>query len=216
MPRTADHAARRRQITSAVRELATNEGIGRVTIARSAAHAGISVGLVQHYYTTKEDLLADTLTSVLQDILDRVDAAIARSERRYARIEQMMDAAFQQLLPLDDSRRQEAYLRHAFAGLALDDQGLREHQRRFDDVIIERSVQGIRNGMHCGEVLPGTDALLEAQATLALVDGLAMRLLLSDRPADRRRARRAISARMATIFRGPCEREALKGTAEPD
>ena len=68
MPRTADHDSRRAQITTGVRELALTSGLGSVTIAGTAKAAGISVGLVQHYYDSKESLLADTLSRLLSDI----------------------------------------------------------------------------------------------------------------------------------------------------
>lgn len=208
MPRTADHPARRRQVTDAVRRLAVDEGIGHVSIARTAARAGVSVGLVQHYYASKEELLVDTLASVLQDVLSRVDTAVVRAERRHTRIEHMMGSALQQLLPLDASRREETYLRHAFVALALGNETLRAHQRRFDQLMTERAVSAVRNGTRCGEVAPGVDAWLEGEAALALAEGFSRRLLVHDRPADRRRARRAIAERMAAVFAGPCSREA--------
>lgn len=208
MPRTADHAARRRQITSAVRGVAVADGLATVTVARTAAAAGVSVGLVQHYYASKEELLVETLGTVLDDVLARVDTASARAERRHARIERMMAAALEQLLPLDRVRQEETYLRHAFAALALDREVLRPHQRRFDELLTARAVRAIENGTRCGEVARDVDAPLEAEALLALAGGLASRLLVDDRLAHRRRARQAIAGRAAALFAGPCAREA--------
>src|SRR5688572_9761853 len=72
MPRTADHDARRRQVADAVERLVADEGLDAVTVARTAAAAGISVGLVQHYFPAKDDMLLHTFTAVRQRIEQRV------------------------------------------------------------------------------------------------------------------------------------------------
>ncbi|OIJ23997.1 TetR/AcrR family transcriptional regulator [Nocardioides luteus] len=207
MPRTADHDSRRAQITAGVRDLALSSGLGAVTIAGTARAAGISVGLVQHYYDSKESLLADTLGRLLSGIEARVDRAIALAERDHARIEHMLGAGLLELLPLSPAHRDETYLRHAFAGLALDNPTLAEHQLAFDRRLRDRITQAVRNGMECGEVTPETDSLLEGEAALALTQGLAMRLLFDRDDSARSRARAAIATRMASVFVGPCARE---------
>ncbi|MER7606091.1 TetR/AcrR family transcriptional regulator [Nocardioides sp. NPDC127503] len=207
MPRTADHDSRRAQITAGVRELALASGLGAVTIAGTARAAGISVGLVQHYYDSKESLLADTLGRLLGDIEGRVDAAIIRAERDHARIEHMLGAGLLELLPLSPTHRDETYLRHAFAGLALDNPVLAEHQRAFDRRLRDRIAQAVRNGVECGEVTAETDGLLESEAALAVTQGLAVRLLIDPDEVVRNRARAVIGSQMSGVFAGPCARE---------
>jgi AcrR family transcriptional regulator len=207
MPRTADHDSRRAQITTGVRELALTSGLGSVTIAGTAKAAGISVGLVQHYYDSKESLLADTLGRLLSDIEGRVARAITLAEREYARIEHMLGAGLLELLPLSPSHRDETYLRLAFAGLALDNPSLAEHQQAFDRRLRDRIAQAVRNGMECGEVTAETDPLLESEAALALTQGLAARLLIDPGEDVRTHARAAIAAQASGVFAGPCARE---------
>ncbi|GGR66341.1 AcrR family transcriptional regulator [Nocardioides luteus] len=207
MPRIADHDARRAQITSGVRALALESGLGSVTVAKTAKAAGVSVGLVQHYYDSKESLLADTLSRLLTDIERRVDRAIARAEGDHARIEHMLGAGLLELLPLTPARRDEAYLRHAFVGLALDNPTLAEHQRAFDHRLRDRIAQGVRNGFECGEVWPETDSLLESETAFALTQGLTLRLLIDPDDVLRYHATAAIEARLRDVFAGPCSRE---------
>jgi AcrR family transcriptional regulator len=178
-----------------------------VTIAGAAAAAGVSVGLVQHYYRTKEELLIDTIATVHNDIEARINAAVARAERRSARIEQMITAGLEQLLPLNDQRRDEALLRHAFLGQALEDDQLRTEQRRFDQSLTARIVQALQNGRICGEVLPGTEAAQEAYATLALTEGLSARMLIHTGARQRAWTRSTIRRQMAALFPGPCSRD---------
>ncbi len=206
MPRTADHDARRAQICDGVRASAHQLGLVSVTMSSAARSAGVSVGLVQHYYNSKEALLVDTLDRVLADILGRVEHATARAESRNARIEHMVGAGIEELLPIDRTRRIEARLRLSFAGLALDHEEFREHQARFASVLRQRAARAIENACECGEI-PEPDAIdpqREAMALLSLADGLCLQLLTSSEPDDVDRAREVIATRMSALFRGAC------------
>ena len=57
MPRHADHDARRRQLADAALHVALDQGLDRVSVPRIAAQAGVSVGLVQHYFPAKAALV---------------------------------------------------------------------------------------------------------------------------------------------------------------
>lgn len=204
MPRTADHDARRRQITDGVRAEALRVGLGGVTMAGAARSAGVSVGMVQHYYANKEALLRDTFTAVRGDVLARVDAAVSRAERRHTRIEEMLARSLQQLLPLDARRREEAYLMRSFAGLALEDESLAGHLVEAHRAHRQRVALGLSNGKQCGEVLSHTDVDAASYALIALTDGLAAQLLASATRDERRWARHALQAEAARLCPGPC------------
>lgn len=204
MARTANHDERRAQILGGVRAVATSSGIGRVTMARAAEAAGVSVGLVQHYYGSKEELLIDTFAAVRADVLTRIDAEIARAEKRGARIEEMLADGLGQLLPLGGRRRSEVYVAHAFAGLALEDATLRAHLRAAQEQVQERVATGLANGKKCGEVDPALDVDEAAYALMALTDGLAARLLVHAGPAQRTWALESIRSRVADLCPGEC------------
>lgn len=204
MARTADHDARRAQVVAGVTSLALEQGLGRVTVAGAARSAGVSVGLVQHYYASKEELLLATYSSVRTGVLARVDRATGRAERRGARIEQMMADGLVQLLPLDRRRREEAYLSHAFAGLAMEDAQLRDHLARADDELTTRVATALENGKKCGEVEPTTPSTPRAHALVALTGGLAARLLTSTDAHRRRWAVEAVAGAVAEVCPGRC------------
>ncbi len=206
MPRTADHEARRVQICRGVRRCALEVGLPAVTMSGAAGAAGVSVGLVQHYYDSKEALFVDTLERVLADVLARVMHATTLAEQRHARIEHMLGAGIEQLLPLDPNRREEAHLRIAFAGLALDHETLRQHQRRFTRTLQDEAARAIGNAVECGEIPDpnAVDPQLEAYALLSLTDGLCSHLLIEATQDDLDRARRVIATRMSALFTGPC------------
>jgi TetR/AcrR family transcriptional regulator, transcriptional repressor of bet genes len=57
MPKVVDHEERRREIAYAVWHLIAARGIEGVTQRAVAAEAGISVGRIQHYFASKEEMV---------------------------------------------------------------------------------------------------------------------------------------------------------------
>lgn len=207
MARTADHQQRRAQIIAGVRAVAGEFGLGRVTIARTAEAARVSVGLVQHYYSSKEDLLGDAFAAVRSDVLTRIDVEIARSESRGARIETMLVDGLSELLPIGARRRAEVYLSHAFAGLALEDDTLRTQLRDARRQLQNRVSTALVNGVKCGEVDAGTDPGQAAYGLLALTDGLASHLLVQSGAQPRAWSSAVLRARVGDLCPGTCSHE---------
>lgn len=176
----------------------------------------MSVGLVQHYYRSKESLLADTLDRVLKDILDRVERSTALAETHHARIEHMLGAGLEQLLPFDAVRLEEARLRMGFAALAIESEELRRYQSRFSRVLRERVSRAIENAGQCGEIPDPTsvDPELESMSLLAMVDGLCNLLLTESASNVEDRARHVIAARMHAIFPGDCAHRSAQSTCD--
>ncbi|WP_158630265.1 TetR/AcrR family transcriptional regulator [Glycomyces terrestris] len=74
--RRLDEDRRRAQIiTAAVEEVAAS-GYEGATLTRVAARAGVSKGLLWHYFTGKDDLMAATAESTLRRITDAVAAGL--------------------------------------------------------------------------------------------------------------------------------------------
>ncbi|CAM4043488.1 TetR/AcrR family transcriptional regulator [Tsukamurella strandjordii] len=65
MPKRVDHAERRAEIDAIVWAIIAEEGIAAVTLRSIAARGGISMGRVQHYFPTREAIIAHALTSFL-------------------------------------------------------------------------------------------------------------------------------------------------------
>ena len=64
MPRKVDHAERRRELLEALWRVVERAGLAAVSYRDVAAEAGVSVRLVQYYFPTKAELLADALELV--------------------------------------------------------------------------------------------------------------------------------------------------------
>ena len=57
VPRQVDHDERRRHIGAAVLRLIATRGLEAASLRNVAAEAGVSMGTVQHYFTTKHEML---------------------------------------------------------------------------------------------------------------------------------------------------------------
>ena len=198
VPRTADHHQRRRQIASAVHALVAAGGLDGATVAAVAREAGFSVGLVQHYFPSKDDLLLfayhEVMAGISARLADRV-AAGAADEQPISAI--VLDGVLE-LLPLDDERRGEYRVTRVFRGRSLDNPALAAVASTTAADIRTQLATAVRNGKECGEVAPLTDADLAATRLAALVDGLADQLY--ENP-DRRVGHHELPAVATTILR---------------
>src|SRR2546422_6311494 len=75
MPKQVDHEARRQQLAEAVCRLAASQGLEAVSLRHVAAEAGVSMGQVQHYFSTKDELLLFAFRVVSERAEQRFAAA---------------------------------------------------------------------------------------------------------------------------------------------
>ncbi|MDG9688551.1 TetR/AcrR family transcriptional regulator [Streptomyces sp. DH17] len=209
MPRVADHDARHGQITDAVQRLIARHGLTSVTVARTAAEAGVSVGLVQHYFTTKEEMLLATFTRVNERFTARVDGLVNRGEAEGRTIADMLRQALTELMPLDDARRAEFLVRLAFADQAAHNARLANVQRATLMGIRSRVTQAIRNGTVCGEVGDGIDAAGQALHIVAFAEGLALHTHIDPDGTPKPAIFAALNDQLGRVFTGTCRRAQL-------
>lgn len=94
MPRLGMEAVRRRQLIEATCSAVHRYGLGETTVQRIAAEAGLSTGIVHHYFAGKADLLAHTMRSLLEDLRIDLVARLQRAEDDRARVQAVLDANF--------------------------------------------------------------------------------------------------------------------------
>ncbi|MFF9504929.1 TetR/AcrR family transcriptional regulator [Streptomyces sp. NPDC014656] len=176
MPRTADHEQRRRQIADAVSQLIAEQGLDAVTVARTAAAAGMSVGLVQHYFRTKDEMLLHAFREVSARIRARVDERIREGVTHKQPLAQVMADVMTEYIPLDETRRAEYRVARAFAGRSLDSPALAEVDTGSARQLREDIARAVHNGKECGEVDEHLDPLSAAVRLAALMEGLALQV----------------------------------------
>lgn len=192
-------------MVDAALHIAATDGIATITIARVAGQAGVSVGLVQHYFASKSALIEAAYVEVLQRADERIAALVEKGEQVGRPIRVMAQAALALLLPLDARRRKECAVRQEFAGLAIRDRQLRTVAAANDLRSVARLTAVVRNGLLCGEVRPGVDPERAAVELLVAVGGAAD---LASRVGDRLDVRRALDDTVARVFSGECREHA--------
>ncbi|QNS08404.1 TetR/AcrR family transcriptional regulator [Streptomyces xanthii] len=212
MPRVADHTMRRRQIAEAVCALISESGLDAVTVARTASRAGMSVGLVQHYFRTKDEMLLHAFKDVSAHIRARADEHIRDGITHHKPIAQVLAGALAEFLPLDDTRRAEYRVARAFAGRALDAPALAEVDVETSRAMRAEIAQAVRNGKECGEVEAELDPWPSAVRLAAVTEGLAMQFYRDPDGVDgtpaASLAASVLGAELAAVFTGECRQYA--------
>ncbi|SNY56330.1 DNA-binding transcriptional regulator, AcrR family [Paractinoplanes atraurantiacus] len=177
------------------------EGFDAVTVARTAATAGISVGLVQHYFRTKDEMLLHAFTTARERLEQQIQDEAKRADQEGARIEEILLNALTRLMPLDERRRRECRVELAFTGRTVDNPKLAGALGRSNSHIRGTITQAVQNGKECGEVPEETDETAAAVRLLALTEGL--RLHAYTEPSAIA-ARETIADELRRVFPGEC------------
>lgn len=181
MPRSVDHDARRTEIAEAVLAIVARAGTEAVSLRSVAAEAGVSMGRVQHYFTSKDELLLHALRLSHRRMEQRIEqraAATGGSPR------DVLATILDELLGWHPQARDAIRIHAAFATREVDDRA-RGVLTDGDDEILALAVDVVRAA---GSADPETDGY----ALLRLAGGLGNEVVLHGAPVDR--ARRALTA----------------------
>lgn len=108
MPRQVDHEERRQTIAKAVVRLVSAKGVEAASLRAVAAEAGVSMGAVQHYFTTTEEMLLFALEYGNGLLAERIQERLAG--RDPAPLRDTFRWVCTLLLPLDAESRTGARL----------------------------------------------------------------------------------------------------------
>lgn len=171
IPRHAVRVQRREQIGQAVIDIMATRGIEEVSLRDVAAEAGVSMGLVQHYFATKDQMLFFACQLLVERTRRRTSETIAASPApRTARL--ALRTAMLDLLPLDDERRRETRVWLAFLARAGVRPELAELMRETWAVSHAYFTESARAAIESGELPAHLDPDAEAHGLLSLTDGL--------------------------------------------
>jgi AcrR family transcriptional regulator len=176
MPRISVEAQRREQILDAAIASVARKGYEATTIRDVALGAGASTGTVNYYFANKDDVLASALVEVSERFRRRLDEALDAVDDPHERLERMASAS----VPDSDAGVQHQVVWAEFWLRATRTAHLRElHERLYDDWRA-RIAKVVRDGVARGAFRP-VDAAEWATAYAALIDGLALHVLLHPR-----------------------------------
>ena len=116
MPKVVDHDQRRVQLVEATWRIIARHGIEGATMRDIAAEAGFANGALKPYFPTKDDLLTFAFGHVFNQTSERMQQSTAGHTGLEA-----LRAFCHEILPLDDTRLQEARIVIPFWQRALTD-----------------------------------------------------------------------------------------------
>jgi AcrR family transcriptional regulator len=187
VPRRVDHEERRHALTEALLRIASTRGLQAVSMREVAAEAGVSLRVVQYYFTDKRTLMA----SGLAELVARMDR---RVRQRAAAIgtglppRTVFEVVLTSVLPTDDDSRldQLAWTAYYAAGLTdpegtagLAAEGLRGPNG------LENWLTGVAaRAQEAGEIASDRDPRTEVVRLLAMANGLTSSVLGGQRSVD--------------------------------
>jgi TetR/AcrR family transcriptional regulator, transcriptional repressor of bet genes len=107
VPKKIDHDERRRQLAGALWRVLATRGMEAVSLRHVAAEAGVSMGMVQHYFADKDAMVLFALSSMTEQYSRRLADL---PDEPLQRVRAVLVAG----LPLDDERRLEAQVAVTF------------------------------------------------------------------------------------------------------
>jgi AcrR family transcriptional regulator len=175
MPKQVDQHARRTRIAEAVFRLAASQGLEAVSLRHVATEAGVSMGQVQHYFSTKDELLLFAFRVVSERAEQRFAAAVGAVPPD-AGPGALVRAMLGELL--GDASRAEAPVVVAFLARAVVQPELAATLRAGGPAMVDFLAGQIRAAQDAGSASAVLDPVREAVTLIALVDGLTMQLLI--------------------------------------
>lgn len=195
MPEQRDEHPTRERILDAACEQIAAEGIDEVRIARVAMRAEASTALVHHYFSTRDELLAEALMHSFELAGDdRFGPEGERAEPGSAteRLARVLDES----LPRPGHQEREWILWVELWLRAVRDPALRPIAAKLYARYREWIAEAIAAGVESGEFEPCDPGEL-ADHAMALLDGLGLRALLEDPEMDLGRAHRMVADLLA-------------------
>ena len=169
MPKVGMEPIRRRQLIEATIASIYEHGFADATVSRISNAAGVSTGIVHHYFDGKGDLLEATMRWLMSDLRNQVVRRMAAAKTPRERLQAIIDGNF---APEQFSRPAvTAWL--AFWAQASHNDALARLQR----INTIRLQSNLRHALRA--FLPGREAARVALGLAALIDGLSVRCALT-------------------------------------
>ena len=167
MPKQVDHRERRESIAHALWTIVDRQGWARASMREVAREAGVSLGHLQHYFSSRAQMLIFAMDFAADRTSDRVTRGIAALDQP-PHPREVLRVVLVERLPLQPDARATSRMNAAYVLEALHDPTL--HQQvavglRDGRAMVERL---IRQAMDHGQIPPDRDPTIETDLILAL------------------------------------------------
>ncbi|MDH3428403.1 MAG: TetR family transcriptional regulator C-terminal domain-containing protein [Gammaproteobacteria bacterium] len=194
--RTASREKRRHQLIDATMKCIARKGMGSTTLGDVAREAGLSQGIVNLHFESKDNLLKETLASLANEYREQFDKTLHRSGPRPAdKLLALLELDFRP--SICDRRKLAVWF--AFWGEVKSRPTYRrmcdESDRYYDSVIEGLCAELIAEGKY-----KNIDAMTAADALSSMTNGLWQACLISPQTWDRRKATNAVMSYLRSVF----------------
>lgn len=179
VPRIEISDIRRRELIAATIATIHEQGFADATVARIAGRAGLSTGIVHHYFRDKDHLLEATMRSLATSLGTEVAARLASAETPRQRLEAVIDGNFS----ATQFTREAVTAWTCFWGQV----PFSERLSRIQRVIYRRLRSNLLHALR--QVLPDQAAEDTAVGLITIIDGLWLRAALDGEGIEPARAR---------------------------
>jgi AcrR family transcriptional regulator len=173
VPKIVDHDVRREELVEAAWRVIARAGMVGATMREIAREAGVSTGILAHYFADKEDLLGFALRLSHRRIYERFHARTQGLVGLAALRVIMLEA-----LPLDQERLLEAQIEMNFLSLAVGDRSLRDLQNREFERFWDALHHRVSEAQTLGEISTTVDADRITHQLIILVEGISLEAVL--------------------------------------
>ncbi len=163
-------------ILEAVLHTVAQEGFEGASIRRVATRSGYSAGAIQKRFATRQHLLRAAYERVVAAAVERMEWA--QADITDSLVGRQMAAALQ-TLPLDAVRRREGLVWTAYLLRAAIDDSLSDLPRSLDHAVGVTLTAELCEAAETGRLRSDADPRALADAVVAMVDGIAIRMLYS-------------------------------------
>ncbi|HVV20273.1 MAG TPA: TetR family transcriptional regulator C-terminal domain-containing protein [Pseudonocardiaceae bacterium] len=170
MPRQVDHERRRTEIATALWRVAAAKGLDKVSLRDVAKEAGISLGQLQHYFSSRDEMLLFAMEFIGRKNVERVAARMMTLDDPQPRAR--LKAIVMEMLPVEEKAEAGSLMNISFRLEAARNTALRDYARQ--QVIGLRGVLegAIALAIQSGDIASDRDPRTEAALLVALADGL--------------------------------------------
>ena len=194
--RTASREVRRRQLINATMKCIARKGMGSTTLGDVAREAGLSQGIVNLHFESKDNLLQETLSTLVNEYREQFEKTLERSGPHPA--DKLLALMELDLRPSICDRRKLAVW-FAFWGEV---KSRPTYQRMCDerDSYYDDVVKGLCQGLIDDGDYQGIDSAAVATALMSITNGLWLSCLISPQTWDRRNAMAAVMSYLRGVF----------------
>lgn len=197
MPQRKLPVDRKRELAEAVLSITTRRGLDAVSMRDVAAEANVSLGMVQHHFNTKDQMLLFACRYMVERNAERTRERM-RAAPDQSSVRAILRATFERMLPLDDGRRAELRVWLAFLARAVVEPSLETFMRQTYAASHAFVVEQLRRAQHSGELANSRDPERVTIPLYGLVEGLVSQVQVGHYTGEQ--AMQAIDDQLEVLF----------------